>query len=149
MKKTVNTVNTYLMESSSHAHFHELRPEVKGGTSDQGTEAGIWRAPISVLPQFADTYRPGDYMQNLYPYILEMPGHLHILYNALQEAVESIEPSKDFIDCLRILEAFLSSRSLQCKFMVSCLAGVDGASMFMNHPVVHIDWRWGVHALLL
>ena len=49
MKKSVNVANIYLMESADEAAFRKKRCEVRGGATDQGTEAGIGNNTAQVL----------------------------------------------------------------------------------------------------
>ena len=68
------------MESADEAAFHKKRCEVRGGTTDQGTEAGIGNNTVRILTSMSTKYV--DFM---YPRMLPMAGHLHMLYNALEE----------------------------------------------------------------
>ena len=46
VRKSINTANIYLMESGRLADFHSLRSEVRGVTSDQGTEKHITEGTV-------------------------------------------------------------------------------------------------------
>ena len=141
-KKALNCANIYLMESGSEAAFHGLRGEVRGAVADQGTEKGIVDEPLAILTGMAVTHAPKDVQSFLFPKALGIHGHLHILYNALEEAVMSLESAHIFMEQLRSLERFLSNRELRAKFQASCLAEADCKSRFNHYPTVHVEWRW-------
>ena len=83
------------MESDAHDMFHEKRRELRGGCSDQGTEKGM--GDESIYSVGFDDYNPTDAFELfLCPLILWIPGMLHVLYNALQDAIESVSESKLF-----------------------------------------------------
>ena len=46
-------------------------------------------------------------MSFMYPWSLPMPGHLHILYNALEETVCKCEDTNSFLEDLRIVRIFV------------------------------------------
>ena len=81
-------------------------------------------------------------MSFMYPRCLTLPGHLHILYNALEEGVKDMPIYKDYIDLLRIFQNMLSQRPLREKFQESCIKGKACYSLFNSYQTVHIDWRW-------
>ena len=138
LKKSTDMASGYLMESDSDGMFHEKRGEVKGCTSDQGTEKGLADDPVVVLPRFADYTGPDMFM---YPAAMWLPGHLHIFFNALQEAIEGMDGHKDFIHKLRAVEDFLSDKSLRRAFQARCLRPED-VRLFEWYSTVHIDWKW-------
>ena len=57
------------------------------------------------------------------PYALCILGHLHILRNALKEAVSGLPMYTAHIDHLRALGNFLPSKILRQKFQACCLGG--------------------------
>ena len=97
-KKSINSSNVYLMESDTEPDFHEKRCEVRGGLSDQGTEKGLGDDTILALRRFADYAHENPDTLFMYPLCLMFPGMLHVLYNALQEAILSEPSSADFLE---------------------------------------------------
>ena len=83
-------------------------------------------------------------MSFMYPWSLPMPGHLHILYNALEETVCKCEDTNSFLEDLRICENFCSNRDLRTLFSVACLpsSAKEEQTLAKHHPVIHVDWRW-------
>ena len=119
VKKGINVANVYVMESESLDKFHEVRCEIRGFTSDQGTERKLPEVPVAILSACRDAYEPSDPMSYMYPRCLAMPGHLHILFNALEEAVKSLSISAKFLERLRSLQSFLSNRQLRQRFQAT------------------------------
>ena len=78
----------------------------------------------------------------LYPNAVRMPGHLHIIYNALRESFESLDCAKTFMDDLRAIEAVLSNKQLWRRFAALCLPEEHQRKLFEYFPVIHCDWRW-------
>lgn len=65
----------------------------------------------------------------MYLALLNMPGMLHILYNALKEAVASADATRDFIEQLRVVEVFLRNETFHRAFQAYCLVSdVDTGS---------------------
>lgn len=142
VKKGINTINVYLMETETADDFHMVRCEVKATTSDQGTEVGIGDDPICILDAFRD-FDPGSSRSYMYPNSLQMVGHLHILFNALHACAKSLDFMPEFLEALKSLQDFLSKRGLRKKFQAGCLQGRQALWMFFNtYGVVHIDWKW-------
>ena len=142
VKKGRSLANILLMESGSLSSLNELRCEVRGLTTDQGTEKGVSEATVEILQKFRGEYAPGDPMSFMYPRCLWIPGHLHVMFNALEEAVKGLSVSKAFLDHLRALQQFLSDKQLRRTFQASCLAGKPCFGKFSKYRTVHIDWRW-------
>ena len=86
MKKSVTVANIYLMESADEAAFHKERCEVRGGTTDQGTEAGIGSNTVRILTIMPTKHDDGSDMDFMYPRTLPIAGRLHMIYNALEES---------------------------------------------------------------
>ena len=51
VKKATNVANIDLMQSAKEQDFHKTRCEVKGWTTDQGTEFGISSITVKILTQ--------------------------------------------------------------------------------------------------
>ena len=85
VKKCLNTINMTLMESKDEQQFHAKRKQVRGMTSDQGTEKGINDGFVTVIPMFRNIQLPASSPDfYMYPKSLTMPDFLHILYNGLE-----------------------------------------------------------------
>jgi hypothetical protein len=143
VKKGLNTCNTYLMESDAWPQFHEKRCEVRNSCMDSGTEKAVGDDTVNIVEGCRGQYEADNRNSFMYPNNLHTPGHLHIIYNSLESAVKGLPLATAFMDCLLILQAFLSSTQLRRKFQVSCLGfGHIAFSKFEHYAVVHIDWRW-------
>ena len=140
VKKTMNAMNLYLMEAADDESFHSLRYEFKGSCIDQGTERGIAEETVTVIPRYQGSQFTGR-ANFLLPDLLHIPGHLHIIYNAMKSAALSLSFMASFLEHLRALQDLLSSKKLRKKFQASCLPPhVRG--QFKHYSTVHIDWRW-------
>jgi len=140
-KKVDNDVSLVLMEVNSQTEILPRRRQVKNICSDQGTEKGINEAPYAckVAPQ---TLPPEHDDNFLYPCSVWMPGHLHLLFNALEEAVTGLDGYKEWLTQLRSLQNFLCDQQLRRKFQHLLLGGTGYSEWFDAYSVVHIDWRW-------
>lgn len=140
-KKSLNFANILLMESSDDTMFETKRREFRGGLADQGTEQGMGDDSVLIVPCFnkADYHELHDLY--MFPHLLMSPGMLHILYNALREAIESLPGSKDFLDTLRVIQSFLCDKALRRSFQAMCLTSGQ-QEMFKSYSTVHIDWKW-------
>ena len=79
----------------------------------------------------------------MYPNLLNLNEHLHILYNAVKEGIEAMENHKDYLDKLRCVEGFLSDRALRRAYQARCeFESVKERDTFTHYSTVHIDWRW-------
>ena len=68
-KKSVNVGQIYLMESASYAAFDEVRGEVKGITTDQGSERCISDMTVRVLEAYYNSYEATDPRVFLFPWV--------------------------------------------------------------------------------
>ena len=129
IKKSINVSNIYLMESDDNEMWDEKRRELRGGCVDQGTEKGLGDDSIKCHAQFSD-YDPEDSDDLfIYPLILMIPGMLHVLYNALQEGIESCDGYKQWIDHLRCVQQFFQIRLSAVPFVpLACTRKVNGRS---------------------
>ena len=87
-KKSDNTFNFTLMETGTVELMNRKRMAFRGAATDQGTEKDIGDTFISILPQFRNTYANNDPDIWFYPKLLEMPDHLHVIYNSLERHVK-------------------------------------------------------------
>ena len=105
-KKSANTSNVYLMETWDDALFMKVRQQVFGILSDRGTESGIADDTVAVIPRYADFVWSDPNDAFMYPKGMYILGHLHILYNALREAVKSLPDAQGYLNKLRMVESF-------------------------------------------
>ena len=131
------------MEGEEEEDFHTIRNEVFGSTMDSGTENDVGNDTVGIIARFAGLFNPEDPQSFMYPKLLHMLGHLHLLFNALETSVKKLEMAAKFFNALRAIESFLSNRQLRRKFQVSCLSTAPpGVSQkFDGYGTVHIDWR--------
>ena len=110
--------------------------------TDQGTEYVTGDDTIYVFERYRN-YVPVDGVDRfLFPCALMFPGHLHILYNALTEALLSLDSCKGYLDNLRVVEGFFAKKYLRRAFQLYCVLDPTVSSMFDSYSTVHIDWRW-------
>ena len=144
VKHVTNMSHIYMMETEHPTHFKTVRGQVRGTTSDQGTERACNDHCITTLatpPVLPDANNLDSYV---WPRSLWMPGHLHIFYNALQECVEEMECYDEFLDSLRDIQTFLIDPKLRRKFLALCLPAeyAWARKLFGSYSATHIDWRW-------
>ena len=96
LKKTINICSGLLMEARDDTDFEDIRREVFGITTDQGAEKAINDTTVNILPKFRDRYASNNPLSWLWPFALFIAGHMHVLYNALEEACKSITVAKTF-----------------------------------------------------
>lgn len=134
-------------------------------TTDQGTEIDLVDAPfvlqgsrpnesiselIARMAPASGADEQGSLVRSyMYPIALQIPGHLHMMYDALEGAVKKLPAYADFITHLRALQSFMSNGDLRRRFQVVCMRGLAAAKMFDHYSVVHIDWRWEFLSLAL
>ena len=107
------------MESSDIGMFHEKRYELRGGCSDQGTEKGMGDDSIRSVHGHEEYESDDANSSFLFPRMLMMAGMLHILYNALQDAILSVPESKTFLDQLRFVDHFSVTLLSVLRFPIS------------------------------
>ena len=143
VKKLLTYVNIMLMESGILEKFEVSRLEIAGTTIDSEVTKDPGDEPVSLLHQFRDKYGPDDVKGRMFPKSLHIPGHLHIISNALETAVGKLDFAEEFMESLTMIQAFLSDKQLRNKFRSSCLKeGSVEFKMFANYSTVHISWRW-------
>ena len=157
--KVRNIVHAAVIQCEGEAEWQRFRKSVLGWTSDQGTELKIADCALAVPANLANLSKVcADIQANvasltaepaiasyLWPRCLYMPGHMHLLFNALEEAViKSPIWGGTFLVGLRGLLAFLNSKGLRQRFQAICLADASGfeRSLFNNFSKQHLDWRW-------
>ena len=141
-KKTLNLCSIFMMESDDGDEFDEIRSEVYGITADQGAEKDICDQSVRILPGYENKYTAEDPRSYLWPNALFVGGHMHLMYNALEEACKSISVSERCFEILSVMCAFLSDAGLRGQFQTFCCAGNACRDMFNNFPRHHVDWRW-------
>ena len=129
LKNAIIVGKIFLMESHDDDHFHRTRSCVFGLTTDQGAERSLGDEGVSVLERFRDRVdnAPGDF---LFPKVLLLVGHLHLLFNALEEACKSLPIAVRFFDGLKVLCSFLGNKELRRKFQANCLHNEEIRSKF-------------------
>ena len=128
------------MEFASEDDFHSKRREVRGGASDQGAESHIAHATVNVLVQLKQTYDAGDIGSFLYPRMLSMIGHLHVLYNCLEHALEKNKMAVEYIEHRAKLGEFLSDKELRGRFVLCCCRTPHEVQIMSHRPTIHISW---------
>lgn len=78
----------------------------------------------------------------LYPHALKMPGHLHMLFDALECSVKALPVYEQYIKHLRSMQNFLADKSMRARFRAICMPHHPQSSLFEHYGAVHIDWRW-------
>ena len=142
VKKTLNTGRLTLMDSPSELQFHVKRKRYRGCVADQGTEQGIGDMSLRIFGLGQDI--PAASSESyFYPLLLQMPGMLHILYDALELAVKACPQYKGFVDTLRTTANFLNNKQVRQRFQAVCFEPGDPCVCFFNTGVTcHIDWKW-------
>jgi len=109
--------------------------------TDQGAERGICDETVRVLGDFAASpfSRKDAY---LFPKALWVPGHLHILFNALEEACKKIEISSTFFAALTSIIGLFGEPDLRRKFQNDCCRTAAERAEFNVGGRHHVDWRW-------
>ena len=142
LNKSTNMAGLYLNESRDLDQFDAKRSEVFGLTSDQGAEKDIVDSSVHVVPGYRDRFEFGDNKYYLWPRALFVVGHLHVLFNALEEACKGSPDADWFFDALRTICNFLSDVQLRRRFQAKCLVGKACFGKFSHFARTHIDWRW-------
>ena len=87
-------------------------------------------------------YDDGSDMDFMYPRMLPMAGHLHMIYNALEESFGKSEWGKQFMDNLRVIENLLSGREPRRRLIETCIAIPAEKRLVESHLTVLLDRRW-------
>ncbi len=82
---------------------------MRGGATDQGTEAGVGNNTVRILTNMSTKHDDGSDMEFMYPRTLPMTGHLHMIYNASEESFGKSEWGKQCMNNLRVIENFAVS----------------------------------------
>ena len=134
---------------------HDYRSSVYAFLSDQGVERKLADTPfpqgdlVELTSQLAAgtfSWSSADVVDAFFfPRCIYTPGHLHILYNALEEATKSIEAWTDIKFWITTLLKFLSRKSYRQLFIFHCLAGKPALQKqfrcFSGYKVrLHFTW---------
>ncbi|CAK0867379.1 unnamed protein product, partial [Prorocentrum cordatum] len=142
LKKTFNVTSMFLMECERESDFEERRCEVFGIATDQGAEAKIHDQAANIVPFWDGKYAALDPRSWLWPFVLFVTGHLHLLFNALEEACKQVSVATGFFSNLATMCKFSGDSGMREKFQKHCCIGRACAGKF-NHFANHrIDWRW-------
>jgi len=141
VKKTANTCAVYMSETADSADFNTVRKEVRGFCTDQGAERGVCDETVRILPG-----RLGVPFQNtaawMWPFALYVPGMLHIIFNALEEACKKLDVAERFFGALASLFAVFGEPDLRRKFQNDCCRTPQQKAAFETGGRHHVDWRW-------
>ena len=153
--KIITYVHILKIMSGGGFAFTRMRYRVRGVCSDQGTERLLCDAPycedvdalkshlaqveagVVSLPASIDSF--------LLPVALWVPGHIHMVWNAVQEALESMPLWTSFYKRLQGIVDFVRSKGLRQRFQALCLGQSHQArwqALFNHFSAKPIDWRW-------
>jgi hypothetical protein len=76
------------------------------------------------------------------PNCVYVPGHCHVIFNALEEAISDIPAWKAFEVQLRGITAFLGNRGLRQRFQKLCCPSELVQRKFGGWHKEHVSWRW-------
>ena len=138
VKKLSNLLHIFLQQCPSKEEFTRQRRQVKNILTDQGTEKAVADSGFC-LPGFPH-HDPGTPESWAYPECLYIAGHLHIIFNALEEAIKQMDGYHDYITHLNYIETLLSDKMLRRKFQ--SILPLPLRDLFKAYSTVHIDWRW-------
>ena len=164
--KLKNTAHSLLLKGDNMEAIDKYRCSVIGWSSDQGTERKLadcaFDHPVTRarLREVAESVQgdglglgdPISTMCYLWLFCLIMPGHLHIIFNALKEAVLNCGMwGSSFTDGLTSLLYMLNNIGLRQRFVATCMTGAPNSdkAMFDKFSKKHLDWRWeSLHKVL-
>ncbi len=141
VKRSTNAPAT--MHTGTEEAFETKRRRFHGGCSDQGAEAGSGDISVGILPGFRGKYPTDSPDAYLFPNLLQVPGPMHLLYDALENTVRACPQYKHFLDTLRIILGFVNNKQLRQRFTALCLEdGGPEKRRFQTGATTHIDWKW-------
>lgn len=151
-KKAYNTMHALMLESGSE--FEKVRFEIRGFTTDQGTEHGLANFPF-IGGDVAETLRRvktgelnladgAGVSAYLFPLALYCPEHLHVFYNALQNSITRLSEWRAMERMLRALHAFLKPKGMRDRFVETCMRGAPRRArlQFKHYGGAQVDWKW-------
>lgn len=136
--------------------FDRWRYGVRCILSDQGTERLLADCPggstlsvddVHVAIKRLQSGEAGDFgdplvaAKYLLPKALWIPGHMHLLFNALEEAITGLSAWKPLERILRSFGKFLGDKSYRQMFQHRCCSPAE-QPLVAAFQSVHIDWRW-------
>lgn len=133
--------------------FDVWRYSVRGLCTDQGLEFKIADAPhvesdgstedlLRKYEQGLERLQGAGAEAFLLPRCIGVPGRMHILWDALEEACKSSPQWKAFESGLRSITQLLGERALRQVFQQACCKSAAERAMFEHWHRDHIDWRW-------
>jgi hypothetical protein len=154
-----NMLHGVLLKCETDKDLDEFRNSVLSWTSDQGGERKLGDCAFAVAASVENLRRIAcqvtaddlDLSNNqsavcyMWPRAWYMPGHIHILFNALETTVKNSRMWRTaFSDGLTAVAKILNSSGLRRRFLVTCMSG---ASAVEQSPITRInkqllDWRW-------
>jgi hypothetical protein len=154
-----NLVHTILLEAGSPSELTRLRESVLSFTSDQGAERLLADCAFATEASFANLQKVAQMVTGdelplsshaasdcfMWPNALWIPGHLHLLYNGLENAVKGSGMwGNSFSQGLNALASLLGSIGLRRRFVVTCMGGASAVelSLISGFSKQLLDWRW-------
>ena len=154
-----NLVHGVLLKSGTQADLDSFRNSVLSWTSDQGTERKLADCAFAVAASY-DNLRniarmvsadelplagPQCAQCYMWPRCLFMPGHLHIIQNALEDTVKHSSMWRSaFSDGMSAVAAILANTGLRRRFIFTCMSNaseIERLSIItLNRQL--LDWRW-------
>lgn len=151
--KVHNATHSQMLECGSSELFDKVRHEVRSITSDTGVERMLADAPYlrdplalgSVLQRLSEGAEFSESTEGfLYPACLFIPGHLHLVYNSLQAAVEKEPAWGEMLRLLRGVNSFLKDLSLRQRCRMTCFrnAPPPHSNVLATYKSSDLDWKW-------
>ena len=134
------------------------RREVRGFTTDQGTERKIRQCPIShsaegrdrldasiaAVSSGAEAFQ-AQHDSFFFPNALEMTGHLHVFWNSFQKGCLSFSEDWPLYDSiLRCVCKLVGNLSNSQCFIANCMQMATASEKHLVEKTMgeHLDWRW-------
>ena len=151
--KTNNFAFCGMLESGSLERFSQWRWQLRGICSDHGDEEAIVDEAVTSTPfcteaeqiQLADCKAAGlplPLSLYLLPLGLYVPDMLHIVFNALEEAVAASPLWPPMEKRLRALSAFFKNRTLVQRFVMLLVEDQREKKLLEIHVGELTDWKW-------
>lgn len=78
------------------------------------------------------------------PNAFEVPAHQHIIFNALQTAIEKEPDWNYYLQKLRAVSKIVGHKACKARLLETCYKGAPAAdrAQVEKYRYTHIDWRW-------
>ena len=151
LDKLLCYVHTILLESGGDAQqMWKYRCAIRGYCSDQGLERAIadspWILDVEQLRVWVDAVERGEaslhqgHASFMLPYCIFIPGHLHMLWNALESAVTEHEFWNEYERDLKSVVELVRDKQLRQLFQSTLKPWMRSA--LDSGSETPIDWRW-------